>query len=85
VPGLAGPVLALTALQCGAAILTLSTLGFLGFGVSPPTPEWGMLIAEGRKYMASAWWLTALPGLAVAATVASLSLVATHLKEGRPS
>ncbi|HJC70685.1 MAG TPA: ABC transporter permease, partial [Candidatus Brachybacterium intestinipullorum] len=53
------------------AILQISTLGFLGYGAPPPTPEWGLLIAEGRDYVATAWWLTLLPGLVVAAVVLS--------------
>lgn len=65
------PVLALAALQFGTAILQLSILGFLGYGAPPPIPEWGLLIAEGRDYMATAWWLILLPGLAIVATVMS--------------
>lgn len=65
------PVLALAALQFGTAILQLSILGFLGYGAPPPTPEWGLLIAEGRDYMATSWWLILLPGLAIVATVMS--------------
>lgn len=65
------PIVALAALQFGTAILAISTLGFLGYGAPPPTPEWGLLIAEGRNYTATAWWLTALPGLVVVAVVLS--------------
>lgn len=71
------PVLALAALQFGTAILQLSILGFLGYGAPPPIPEWGLLIAEGRDYMATAWWLILLPGLAIVATVMS----ANHLSQ----
>jgi peptide/nickel transport system permease protein len=63
------PVIALAALQLGSAILQISTLGFLGYGAPPPTPEWGLLIAEGRSYVATAWWLTVLPGAVVALVV----------------
>ncbi|GAB2556867.1 ABC transporter permease [Leucobacter ruminantium] len=63
------PVIALAALQLGSAILQISTLGFLGYGAPPPTPEWGLLIAEGRNYVATAWWITTLPGLVVVAIV----------------
>lgn len=62
-------VLALAALQFGSAILAISTLGFLGYGAPPPTPEWGLLIAEGRNYLARAWWLTAAPGVVVVMVV----------------
>lgn len=65
------PVLALAALQFGTAILQLSILGFLGYGAPPPVPEWGLLIAEGRDFMSTAWWLILLPGLAIVATVMS--------------
>lgn len=58
-------LLAFAALQFGQAILALSTLSFLGFGSPPPIPEWGLLIAEGRNYLATAWWLTVFPGLLV--------------------
>ncbi|ELY4609594.1 ABC transporter permease [Cronobacter turicensis] len=62
-------VLAYAALQFGNAILALSTLSFLGYGTPPPTPEWGLLIAEGRNYLSTAWWLTTFPGLAAIAVV----------------
>ncbi|NUP67862.1 MAG: ABC transporter permease [Nonomuraea sp.] len=68
-PNSAGPVVALAALQFGVAILAISTLGFLGYGAEPPTPEWGLLIAEGRNYLATSWWLTTLPGAVVVAVV----------------
>lgn len=61
-PNAAGPVLVLTGLEFGAAILAVSALSFLGFGAAPPAPEWGTLVAEGRNYLVRAWWLTAMPG-----------------------
>ncbi|WP_336646822.1 ABC transporter permease [Microbacterium sp. USHLN186] len=73
------PVLALAALQFGSAILAIATLGFLGYGAPPPTPEWGLLIAEGRNYVATSWWLTALPGLVVAAVVLSANRIGHSL------
>ncbi|WP_455274693.1 ABC transporter permease [Rhizobium herbae] len=68
-------VIAFTALQVGSAILQLSTLGFLGYGAPPPRPEWGLLIAEGRNYIATAWWLTAAPGIVVVLVVLSVNRV----------
>ncbi|WP_247624907.1 ABC transporter permease [Microbacterium galbinum] len=73
------PIAALAALQFGTAILAISTLGFLGYGAPPPTPEWGLLIAEGRNYVATAWWLTALPGLVVVAVVLSANRISHRL------
>lgn len=68
-------VIAFAALQFGWAILTISTLGFLGYGAPPPTPEWGLLIAEGRNYIARAWWLTTIPGLVVIIVVLSANRI----------
>lgn len=73
------PIVALAALQFGTAILAISTLGFLGYGAPPPTPEWGLLIAEGRNYTATAWWLTALPGLVVVAVVLSANRLSLRI------
>lgn len=77
-------VLALAALQFGSAILAISTLGFLGYGAPPPTPEWGLLIAEGRNYISTAWWLTTAPGLVVVLVVLSANRISQSLgKVGR--
>lgn len=78
------PVLALAALQLGSAILQISTLGFLGYGAPPPTPEWGLLIAEGRNYVATAWWLTVLPGAVVVLVVLSTNRLSQTIR-GRES
>ncbi|WP_137844031.1 ABC transporter permease [Microbacterium sp. 2FI] len=72
-------VVALAALQFGSAILAISTLGFLGYGAPPPTPEWGLLIAEGRNYVATAWWLTTLPGLVVLVVVLSANRISQSI------
>ncbi|KAA6437933.1 ABC transporter permease [Agrococcus sediminis] len=80
-PNSLGAVLALAALQFGSAILQISTLGFLGYGAPPPTPEWGLLIAESRDYVASAWWLTTLPGVVVAAVVLAANRIAAAIRE----
>lgn len=76
------PVVALAALQFGSAILAISTLGFLGYGAPPPTPEWGLLIAEGRAYVGTAWWLTTLPGLVVVAVVLSANHLSHAIAKG---
>ena len=76
------PVLALGALQFGTAIIAISTLGFLGYGAPPPTPEWGLLIAEGRNYVGTGWWLTTLPGLVVVAVVLSANRLSHAIAKG---
>lgn len=83
-PNSAGPVLALVALQFGSAILAISTLGFLGYGPPPPTPEWGLLIAEGRNYVATSWWLTTYPGLVVVAVVVSANRISHSIRKVLP-
>lgn len=70
---------ALAALHLGTAILAIATLGFLGYGTPPPTPEWGLMIAEGRDYVATAWWLTTLPGAVVITVVLAANRISTHL------
>lgn len=74
------PVIALAALQLGSAILQISTLGFLGYGAPPPTPEWGLLIAEGRNYVATAWWLTVLPGIIVVLVVLATNRLSQSIR-----
>lgn len=56
-------------------MLVGASLSFLGLGVQPPTPEWGAIIAEGRPYIFNAWWISALPGIALAVTGTALSLL----------
>ena len=78
-PNSLGPVVALAAVQFGVAILAISTLSFLGYGAEPPTPEWGLLIAEGRNYLATSWWLTSLPGIVVVLVVLAASRISRSI------
>lgn len=78
-PNSFGPVLSMTALQFGLSILWITALSFLGFGAPPPQPEWGLLVSEGREYLASSWWMTILPGLVIVLTVLSISRVSQIL------
>ncbi|GAA4538736.1 ABC transporter permease [Amycolatopsis samaneae] len=81
-PNALGPVLALATLTLGTAVLEVSALSFLGFGATPPTPEWGALVAGGRNFLATAWWLTTFPGLTVAAVVLSANRLSRALDGG---
>ena len=78
------PVLALAALETGTAILSVSALSFLGFGAQPPTPEWGAMVSDGQNYLATSWWLTAMPGLAIAAVTLSVNRLARAIAYRRP-
>jgi peptide/nickel transport system permease protein len=60
-------------------ILLGSSLSYLGLGVAPPTPEWGLMIAEGQTFIASAWWICLFPGLAIVLLAFGFSLVADGL------
>ncbi|MEV5665029.1 ABC transporter permease [Streptomyces flaveolus] len=79
VPNAAAPVLVYAAVDFGAVVLQVSSLSFLGYGARPPEPEWGALVAGGRDYLATAWWLTTLPGLTIAATVLAANRIARAL------
>jgi peptide/nickel transport system permease protein len=78
-PNAARPVLVLAVLEFGLAVLAVSSLSFLGYGVPPPAPEWGGLVAEGRNYLATSWWVCTLPGLTIAATVLSVNRISRAL------
>ncbi|MEB8340846.1 ABC transporter permease [Streptomyces endophyticus] len=73
VPNSLNSVIALAALEVGTAVLAVASLGFLGYGAPPPQPEWGLLVAEGRDYVAVHPWASIMPGLALA-----LVVIATH-------
>lgn len=79
VPNLTTSLIVLATLEVAAMILAESGLSFLGFGVQPPTPSWGLMVADGRDYLGSAWWLTTLPGIAILLTALSLNLFANAL------
>lgn len=72
-PNLLGTVVAIGTLKASSVIIAESTLSYLGFGVQPPTITWGQLLAQGQQYVATAWWLSTFPGLAI--TLFSLSLI----------
>jgi peptide/nickel transport system permease protein len=79
VPNAGGTVVALAVIDLSAAILAISALGYLGYSAPPPTPEWGLLVAEGRNYLANAWWLTSLPGIIIVAVIVALGVVSRRL------
>ena len=62
-------------------ILTLAALSYLGLGVAPPTPEWGAIIAQGQKYLFTAWWISTLPGLVIVLVGVGFSLVGDGLAD----
>ena len=79
-PNMISPLLVLATLEIALLVLAEAGLSFLGFGLLPPEPSWGLMIARGREYMREAWWMITLPGLAIFLTTLSLNLVANWLR-----
>ncbi len=65
----------------GVTILVAASLGFLGLGATPPTPEWGLMVAESQRYLPSGWWLSVFPGIAILVTVLAFNLVGDALRD----
>jgi len=80
-PNLLGPVIVLATLQIGEAVLLESTLSFLGVGIRPPTPTWGSMVADGRGYVDTAWWIAVLPGAAIGLFVLGSNLFGELLRD----
>jgi peptide/nickel transport system permease protein len=68
-------------INLGGAILTAAGLGFLGFGVPPPTPEWGLMVSEGRDLIQSHWWISTFPGLMIFLSVVGFNLLGDQLRD----
>lgn len=79
-PNLLGPILVLATLELAVMMLTEASLSFLGLGIQPPDSSWGLMLSEGREYLTSAWWLVAVPGLAILLTTLSVNIIATWLR-----
>jgi peptide/nickel transport system permease protein len=80
-PGLTNTIMVLSTLQVGSLILFEAILSFLGAGIPPPTPAWGAMIADGRDYLGSAWWIAFFPGMAIFLTVLALNFLGDWLRD----
>jgi peptide/nickel transport system permease protein len=80
-PNAMAPVLVSAVFGIAGAILTESSLSFLGFGVPPPTPSWGDILSQSRDYIEFAWWLTTFPGLAIFFSITAYNLVGEGLRD----
>ena len=74
-PNILGSLVVVATLGVAGAIIAGAALSFLGLGAKPPTPEWGLILSEGRGYLRHAWWITTFPGLAIMVTVLSINLL----------
>jgi peptide/nickel transport system permease protein len=80
-PNILGAIAVVASVEVANVILLESSLGFLGLGVQPPTPSWGNMLGEGRDYLTTAWWLATLPGLALAVTALSITVLGDVLRD----
>jgi peptide/nickel transport system permease protein len=80
-PNVVPTLLVVCTLQVGYVILLEGSLSFLGVGVPPPSPAWGLMIADGRGFLATAWWISLFPGLAMLLTVLAVNLLGDWLRD----
>ena len=80
IPNTLGPLRVMATIGVGTAIVSAAGLSFLGLGPQPPTPEWGVILSEGRNFLATAWWIAVFPGLAITAAVVALSTLGRYLR-----
>lgn len=80
-PNCFGPIMVQATFLFAHAILVESALSYIGVGVPPPTPSWGNLMSEGRKYITSGWWLTVIPGIALSMSVLGLNILGDGLRD----
>ncbi len=80
-PNIVQSVLVLGTLRMGFMIIMEASLSFLGLGIQPPTPAWGSMVASGRDYMLSAWWVSTIPGVAILVLVLSINLFGEALRD----
>jgi len=79
-PIVAPTILTIATLDLAVVMLVESSLSFLGMGVQPPSVSWGLLVADGRRYLRAAWWLTFFPGLAIVLTAVAINIVSNWLR-----
>ena len=80
-PNCLSAIIVQTTLKVGSNIISASSLSFLGVGITPPTPEWGAMLSDGRSYIRSSGWMCLFPGLAIMLTVLALNLLGDGLRD----
>jgi len=80
-PNTLAPILVLCSSQFATMVLLESGLSFLGLGLQPPQPSWGLMLAEGRDYLSNAWWLATMPGIAISLVVLGANLLGDGLRD----
>ena len=80
-PNVLNTFMVLATLNIGVVIVAEASLSFLGAGIPPPTPSWGLMVAEGRGKITSAWWLSLIPGIAITLVVLAFNLFGDWLRD----
>jgi peptide/nickel transport system permease protein len=80
-PNVLNTFMVLVTLNIGVVIIAEASLSFLGAGIPPPTPTWGLMISEGRGHIADAWWIALIPGIAITLLVLSVNLFGDWLRD----
>jgi peptide/nickel transport system permease protein len=80
-PNVASPIIVYSTLKVATAILAGASLSFLGLGVQRPTPEWGVMLADGRNFLQQQWWISAFPGLAIMVTTLAINLLGDGIRD----
>lgn len=80
-PNLLSITMVYASLYIAKSILTAAALSFLGLGIQPPTPEWGLMISSGRSYIGEAWWIATFPGLALMFTILGFNFLGDGLRD----
>jgi len=80
-PNVVNTLIVLATLQVGTVILLEASLSFLGAGIPPPDPAWGLMVAEGRDFIATSWWLSMIPGAGILLTVMSMNIFGDWLRD----
>ena len=81
IPNGLSPIIIQASQDMGAVVLTVASLGFLGLGAQPPTPEWGLMVSTSKSYFMNAWWYTVYPGAAIFITVLVFNVIGDGLRE----
>ena len=80
-PNIMAPFIVLATLDVATAILSGTALSYLGLGAKPPSPEWGLMLSEGKTFIRNAWWVGTFPGLAITVTVIGINLLGDALRD----
>ncbi|MDP1779391.1 MAG: ABC transporter permease, partial [Anaerolineales bacterium] len=80
-PNTLSPILVQATVDLGTVILAMGGLAFIGLGTQPPSPDWGLMISEGRTFILDQWWIATFPGIAIFIVVLAFNLLGDTLRD----